>query len=227
MRFLTSLIVVLFSLFCIEAVVSAQVVDLQSGQTNVTLDFPTLDSAASLTFSSVSGDVIVPGTTIGSVAFPINSRTAASLPTTFSYDPSDFLGTFSGNIEHKGSVLFNADTVEVGDFRISYDVMRVGTLSGAGTGFYVESTTGIAAILFDVVDIGTLNTTTDNLVIGASLAVSPEFGGFLLTNNLSTSNLQGAVVGSALVSGVVPEPGTGVMILTAVLGLGLLNRRRR
>ena len=112
------------------------------------------------------------------MAFPINSRTAASLPTTFSYDPTDFLGSFSGTIEHTGSVFFNMDTVEVGNFTIGYDPIRVGNLGGAGTGFFVASTTGISATLFDIVDIDNLVPTAASLEIGADLAVSPEFGGF-------------------------------------------------
>ena len=203
-----------------------QTVDVVGGQTTVALDFATLESAASLAFYSVSGDVIVPGTIADSVAFPINPRDAASLPTTFSYDPSDFLGTFSGSIEHTGSVFFNADSVEVGNFKIGFDAARAGSLSGAGTGFFVESTTGVAAILFDVTNIGTLTTTTSQLDIGADLAVSPEFGQFLFDNSLSASNLEGVVVGAALVQGVVPEPASLSLLMMAGLGLLGMSRRR-
>ncbi len=203
----------------------AQVVDIERGQTNVALDVGLLESAASLTLSSVSSDVIAPGNIPDSVAFSINSRTASSLPTTFSYDPADFLGSFSGTIEHTGSVFFNTDTVEVGNFTIGFDPARAGTLGGAGTGFFVESTTGIAAILFDIVNIGTLEPTPTSLDIGADLAVSPEFGGFLFDNGLSATDLQGAVVGSALVEGVVPEPSSFVLLLMSLVGVSLGYRR--
>ena len=103
-------------------------VDIVGGQTSVLLDTATLSAAASLDLSGVSGPVIAPGNLgAGSVAFPINPRSAASLPTTFSYDPANFLGTFSGTIEHTGSVLFNAGTVEVGNFTIGFDAARAGT----------------------------------------------------------------------------------------------------
>ncbi|MFG0305071.1 MAG: hypothetical protein ACF8Q5_02515 [Phycisphaerales bacterium JB040] len=179
-------------------------VEVADGQTSVVLDFATLEAAASLAFSSVSGDVIAPGSLEGSVAFPINARDAAMLPTTFAYDYTDFLGTFSGTIEHTGSVLFNDDTVEVGNFTIGFDAGRVGTLEGAASGFFVESTTGVAAILFDIGAPSALSAGAFELVIGADLLVSPEFGGFLFDNGLSEANLAGAAVGSALV-----EAGTG------------------
>ncbi|MCC5823329.1 MAG: hypothetical protein LAT64_02225 [Phycisphaerales bacterium] len=199
---------------------AAAQVDVTGGQTSVLLDTATLSSAASLDLSGVSGDVIAPGNLgEGSVAFGINPRNASSLPTTFSYDPADFLGTFSGTIEHTGSVFFNSGTVEVGNFTIAFDAARVG---GDRSGFFVESTTGIAAILFDVGAPSTLDATASSLTIGADLLVSAEFAGFLLDNQLASVDLTGAVVGSALVQAV-PAPGGA-----AALGLaGLLAARRR
>ncbi len=198
-------------------------VDVTGGQTSVLLDTATLSSAASLDLSGVSGPVIAPGNLgANSVAFPINARDAASLPTTFSYDPSDFLGTFGGTIEHEGSVLFNSDTVEVGNFTIGFDAARAGTLGGNASGFFVESTVGIAAILFDIGAPSQLDATPSSLTIGADLLVSPEFGQFLFDNQLSSSNLQGADVGDALVQAV-PAPGT----VAALAGLGLMASRRR
>ena len=203
---------------------SAQSVNVVGGQTNVLLDTATLASAASLNLSGVSAGVIVPGTLPGSVAFPINSRSASSLPTTFSYDPSNFLGTFSGTIEHTGSVFFNTGTVEVGNFTIGFDAARAGTLSGRASGFFVRSTTGIAATLFDVAAPSSLSPTSSSLTIGADLLVSPEFGSFLFSNGLSASNLAGADVGDALVQAVVPAPGAAGALAAAGL---LLARRRR
>ena len=208
--------VVFFFSSLIAGIVQAQTVDVVGGATSVALDTDTLSAAAGLDLSGVSGDVIVPGTLPDSVAFGINSRDAASLPTTFSYDPADFLGTFSGTIEHTGSVFFNMDTIEVGNFTIAFDAARVGNLGGAGSGFFVESTTGLAATLFDVVDIDLGNLVADetDLIIPADLAVSPEFGQFLLDNQFSSMNLAGAVVGSALVEASVPEPSS--MVLMAI-----------
>lgn len=198
----------------------AQSVNVTGGQTNVALDFDTLSAAASLDLSGVSGDVIAPGNIPDSVAFSINARNAPSLPTTFSYDPGDFLGSFAGSIEHTGSVFFNNGTVEVGNFTIGFDAGRA---VGANSGFFVESTAGIAAILFDIGAPSTLDAGTSELEIGADLFVSAEFGAFLFDNGLSQSNLAGADVGDALVQATVPAPGAGVVLAAA----GLLATRRR
>ena len=204
-----------------------QTVEINSGQTNVLLDTSTLSSAAGLNLSSVSNDVIAPGNLgAGSVAFPVNARDAMAplLATTFAYDPADFLNTFSGTIEHVGSVFFNTDTVEVGNFTIGYDGARAGTLGGDASGFFIESTTGIAAILFDVENPTTLTATAGDLTIEADLLVSPEFAQFLLDNTLASTNLAGADVGDSLVEAVVPEPGTAfILTLGAIVAL----RRKR
>lgn len=188
------------------------------GQTNVLLDVATLSAAASLDLSSVSSDVIAPGALgDGSVAFGINATDAPLLPTTFSYDAG--LSSFSGSIEHTGSVFFNDDAVEVGNFSIGFDAGRVGD---SRSGFFVESTTGIAAILFDVATPSFVQADSSILSIEADLLVSGEFASFLFDNGLASSDLTGADVGDALVSAV-PTPGS-VMMLGAA---GLVAARRR
>lgn len=203
------------------AVALAAPIEITGGQTSVLLDTDTLSAAASLNLSVVSADVFAPGNLgAGSVAFGINGRGASSLPTTFSYDSDDFLGTFGGAIEHTGSVFFNDGTVEVGNFTIGFDGARVG---GDRSGFFVESTTGISAILFDVADPGTLDAGAFSLTIGADLLVSSEFAGFLQANQLASVDLTGAVVGSALVQAV---PAPGAMALLGLGGLAAARRRR-
>lgn len=192
----------------------AQPVDVTGGQTSVLLDTATLSAAAGLDLSGVSADVIAPGEIDGSVAFGINSRDAASLPTTFSYDPSDFLGSFSGTIEHSGSVFFNSDSVEVGNFTIGFDAARAG---GDRSGFFVESTTGVAAILFDVGAPSMLDVSANQLIIEADLLVSAEFASFL-----GNSALAGADVGDARVNAVPAPAGFGLLAAG-----GLLAARRR
>ncbi|MFI4883140.1 MAG: hypothetical protein ACIAQU_11205 [Phycisphaerales bacterium JB064] len=205
----------------LSAAASAQSFDVIGGQTSVLLDTDTLSSAASLNLSSVSPDVIAPGSLgDGSVAFGINPRDAASLPTTFSYEAG--LASFGGTIEHTGSVFFNMDSVEVGNFTIGYDGTRVG---GDRSGFFVASTTGISAILFDVASPDSLSATADGLDIRADLLVSSEFATFLRDAGLASADLTGADVGDALVEGVVPAPGAAVLV--GVAGLGAAIRRRR
>jgi len=199
---------------------AAQGVDVIGGQTSVALDFGTLESAAGLTLDSVSSDVISPGDLPDSVAFGINARDG-SLPTTFSYESSDFLGTFSGTIEHSGSVLFNSGAIEVGDFTIGFDGARVG---GGASGFFVESTAGLTGILFDVADPSSLSATDSALSIQADLLVSSEFAQTLIDAGLASSDLTGANVGEALVSANVPAPGAAGL---AAVGLVAASRRRR
>ncbi|MEM1213860.1 MAG: hypothetical protein AAGI68_16350 [Planctomycetota bacterium] len=203
---------------------SAGSVQVVGGQTSVLLDTATLSAAANLDLSGVSSDVIAPGE-LGpnSVAFAINP-TDGSLPTTFAYDPADFLGSFSGAIEHSGSVFFNNDAVEVGDFTIGFDASRAG---GNASGFFVESTTGIAAVLFDIGAPSLLDAQSDSLTIEADLLVSNEFANFLLGQSLASSDLTGATVGSARVSAVsVPSPST-VLGGLALCGLFVARRRRQ
>lgn len=196
----------------------AETYDVTGGQTSVLLDTAALSSAASLNLSSVSPDVFAPGE-LGdnSVAFGINPRNASSLPTTFSYDAG--LASFSGTIEHTGSVFFNDDTVEVGNFTIAYDAARVGD---DRSGFYVASTTGIAAILFDVASPSSVVADASGLQISADLLVSAEFGQFLFNKGLSSTNLTGVDVGDAFVNAV-PTPGA----LGVLAAGGLLATRRR
>jgi|GEM_PF-1434378 hypothetical protein len=206
----------------------ADPVFLDSGQTSVLLDLTTLESAAGLTLSGVSAKVITPGN-LGpnSVAFPINPRnaTAPLFPTTFEYDSNDFLSTFSGTIEHEGSVFFNNDTIEVGHFRIGFDGSRVG---GDASGFFVESTVGLAAILFDVAAPSVLEALASGLTIQANLLVSPEFASVLQTAGLAASDLTGAMVGSALIqANVIPEPAAlTLMGMGVVVGVVATVHRR-
>jgi len=205
----------------IAAAAQAQTFDVIGGQTSVLLDTDTLSSAASLDLSSVSPDVIAPGALgASSVAFGINPRDAMMLPTTFSY--TEGLGSFGGTIEHTGSVFFNMDSVQVGNFTIGFDAGRVG---GDRSGFFVESTTGISAILFDVASPDSLSATSDGLSIGADLLVSSEFATFLQDAGLASADLTGADVGDALVEGIVPAPASALLL--GVAGLGAAARRRR
>jgi hypothetical protein len=197
---------------------SAASVFVIGGQTSVALDFETLSSVG-LEFSGISPDVIVPGSLDGSVAFGINARDAASplRPTTFTYDPADFLGSFAGSIEHAGSVFFNDGALEVGNFSIGFDASRA---TGDAIGFFVESTVGLSAILFDIAAPSQLSATSTDLTIGAALLVSPELAGVL-----GNEQLTGATVGQARVEAVaIPTPSA---VLAGLMGVALVLRRGR
>jgi hypothetical protein len=212
------------SLAAFTSIAHAQVVQVDGGATSVALDTATLASAANLTLSGVSPGIGA-GSLPGSVAFPITARTAPTLPTTFAYNPASFLTSFSGTIEHRGSVFFNTGTVEVGDFSIGYDAARaVGLGATQPSGFFVRSNRGVSAILFDVAGPTTLTPTAASLTIQSNLLVSPEFAGFLQQNGLATTNLTGADVGDALVQATVPEPSALPLSLLALAGV--VKRRR-
>lgn len=221
MRLISKSMFVLTSIAALAAVHSAaaDTVQVVSGQTSVLLDTATLSAAASLDLSGVAGGTIAPGDLgAASVAFPINPPGASppDLPTTFSYDPADFLGTFAGTIEHNGSVLFNSDTIEVGNFTIGFDAGRI---VGSASGFFVESTTGLNQILFDLANPVPVATSA-NLMIDADLIVSPEFAQDLLDLDLADDNLTGADVGDARVMAIIPEPSAAGL---ALIGLATLS----
>lgn len=196
----------------------AQQQQLDGGQTSVLLDTTTLSSVG-LDLSSVSADVIVPGELgADSVAFGINSR-SDSPATTFLYEIVD-LAPFSGTIEHQGSVFFNADAIEVGDFSIGFDGARA---SGANSGFFVESTVGITAILFDIETPSLVDAGATELRIEADLLVSSEFAAVL-----GDSNLTGVDVGDALVVGsasAVPEPSSMALVSGCVIAFVVRRRK--
>jgi hypothetical protein len=199
----------------------------QDGTTSVSLNTDVLASAAGLTVSGAA-DTVTPlfsggGAGFTTVGFDI---TPAS---TFSY--SDGLAPFGGTIEHTGTVTFTVgagpDTLTLGNFRIGYDAVRVG---GDRSGFFVQDTFSLGAILFDIgsPSVNTANSTT-LAITGSSLLVSSELGGFLVTQGLSASNLTGAVIGSAQINAsAIPEPSSfALLAAVGALGLAIGQRRRR
>jgi len=197
---------------------SAGVVTMVGGQTSVLLDLELLAAAANLQLTGVSDAVIVPGN-LGesSVAFVITPPTSAVLPTTFAYDPTDFLGTANGAINHRGSITFN-DSITLGNFQIAFGVDGLEVIDTLGT--FGELPTA----LFDLA----ITTISPGAVIfdaTAELLVSAAFAAILLDLELATSDLTGAVVGLARVQGfMIPAP--GAIALLAVAG-AIGTRRRR
>lgn len=192
---------------------SADMVGIVGGQTNVTLDFELLSSAAGLDLSGIT-----PGTLItqdaSTVGFVITPPNAFDGPSTFNYDSGDFAGTFGGGIQHRGGVYFNDNAILVGNFGIGFD-----------DGWFVNSTVGLEGQLFDV-DILTADPTAQSFEVFGNLLVSEFFAGVLLDLGLASSDLTGANVGTASIEGfmsnAVPAPGA-----LALLGLGGLSARRR
>ena len=192
---------------------TADMVGIVGGQTNVTLDFALLSSAAGLDLSGIT-----PGTLItedpSTVGFVITPPNAFDGPSTFGYDTGDFGGSFGGGIQHRGGVYFNDNAILVGNFGIGFD-----------DGWFVNSNVGLEGQLFDV-DITSAAPTADSFLAEGDLKVSEFFAGVLLELGLAGSDLTGAKVGSASIQGFmsnsVPAPG-----VLAMLGIGGLAARRR
>jgi hypothetical protein len=222
----------ILSLFCALlalAPAAANAAALQAivgGQTTVQLT-PTVLSSAGLTVSGYSPEVIIPGILADSIAFPINSPSAPIRPTTFVFDPATFPapGSFSGEVNHEGSVFFNTNTLEVGDFTIAFDAARQGTLSGQASGFYVQSNAGINGILFDLTAPDVVTTPT-GVKATSDLLISPEFGMALVNMAITNFNLRGFTVGLIRVQGTVPEPASVALALSGLAMLGVVRRRK-
>ena len=197
---------------------SADMVEIVGGQTNVLLDTELIAKATGLVLEGTSEGVITPGNLgKGSVAFGITSPDSADLPTTFTYDSSDFFGSFSGTIEHRGAIFFGgAADVTLGNFTIAYDAIA---------GFQVIDNLDLGVALFDVA-ISDASPLVDTFEVAGDLLISNEFAVLLIELGLTQNDLSGADVGDTLVQGlnqVVPAPGA----IGAFLVAGIAGRRRR
>lgn len=155
-----------------------------------------------------------------SVAFGINPPNAIdpALSTTFTYD-SDAFAPFAGAIEHSGRVSFNDGTVTVGDFTIRAAENR----PDGASGFVVESTFGLAGILFDIAN-PIVEPFENSLTIASDIWVSPE-----LASILGNDDFAGVDAGMALVvakSMAIPLPAVAWLFPAGLIaGLGWMRRQ--
>ena len=210
-------------------VARAATVNVTGGQTSIAFDTAALTTAG-LTVSGSTG-VNDPGDIPNSLGFPINPRDAAVRPTTFSYDPTDFANTHTGNIEHSGTVQFNGNpALDAGDLTIAFDANRAGTLNGNASGYFVQTNTGGGGILFDLGTPTNLNATDTSLTIDANVLASPEFAQALLGSQTTTTDVTGSVLGTAHIAATAsgeqppPPPPPGIPLPPAVIpGLACLG----
>jgi hypothetical protein len=197
----------------------ATTAQVEGGSTSVLFGNGALD-ALGLTITDASSDVGAGNLGPNSVSFGINPRDAggSALDTTFIYDSPNF-APFSGAIEHSGSIEFN-DSITVGNFTIRAESDRpAGT-----TGFVVESTLGLNAVLFDIAN-PIIESFDNSLVIAADILVSPE-----LADALGNPDFAGIDAGMALVdarSTVVPIPAAAWLFGSGLIGLVGIARRKK
>lgn len=177
---------------------STEPVTISSGATSVTLDFETLETAASLAFASVEN------TASPAIEFPAGFAITPETPFQYTLEP---FAPVAGNISHTGSLTFTIagteDQVTLGNFSIGYDAARA---SNENSGFFVEDTLAGLGILFDVATPTTLGAGGAGFFVEAPLNVSPEFATYLTDNNLAETDLTGAEVGAAQINSFAAPP---------------------
>ncbi len=203
--------------------VGAKPVVATGGQTSVLL----ADDFAERTGLALSGrsSEVTSGALPGSVAFPINGRDDPERPTTLAYDTDAPAASVTGSFEHTGSLRFNDDSIEVGNFSIAV------TSTVFDTGALVSDTINPLGGLFWAVAEADETTATDTFAqIRGDLLVTRAFADFLDDAGLvdSADALAGADVGDFQIDAtVVPLPGAVVLLGTAVAALGAARARHR
>lgn len=197
----------------------ADLVMVVSGQSNLFLN-PTVLNNLGITIGTTTGTVTpASGYT---VAYPISARDATP-NTTFSYDPTNFAGTFSGVVEHTGTVTLQlgASSIVLGNFTVGYDASRV---NATRSGFFIEDNVTLYAPLFDIAEADkSVQATATFLQLNGSLLLSLE-----AAIGLGDNSLEGLNMGSGFVDAVsaVPEP-SSILMLAGVGVVGSLFARRR
>ena len=116
----------------------------ESGVTSVFLDFETVLSPLGIDLAGAD-DVVDPTSDDFLVGFTITDDSD------FTFAAEDTLTPLSGTIGHTGSVTLAIDTLTedltVGNFVIGFDADRA---SDTATGFFVQDTLSLGAVLFDI-----------------------------------------------------------------------------
>jgi hypothetical protein len=197
----------------------ADVILVVSGQSNLFLN-PTQLNILGITIGATTGTVTPEsGYT---VAYPISARDATP-NTTFSYDPTNFSGTFSGVIAHTGTVTFQSITTPfvMGNFTVGYDAFRV---DATRSGFFIKDNVTLNAPLFDIAEADkTVQATATFLKLDGSLLLSVE-----AATGLGDASLEGLTMGKGFVDAIsaVPEP-SSILMLAGVGVVGSFFARRR
>ena len=162
----------------------------ESGVTSVFLNFEEVLSPLGIDLAGAD-DVVDPAAGLFQVGFTITPDTD------FTFSDENIITPLSGAIAHIGSVTLAIDTMDedltVGNFVIGFDADRV---SDATSGFFVQDTLSLGIVLFDITNPPTaFNLTSDALMLGSDLAISPEFAEVL--TQIEKPGLAGAVVGAA------------------------------
>jgi hypothetical protein len=181
--------------------------------------------AGGWTLIGVSSDVTpTPGVfrTVTSVGVPVNSRTDAVRPTDATYNTSNPLATFAGDIEMRGYLTYlygSGLTLELGDFSLSRDAARAGMLGGLASGYYLRSNRpGGPGIAFDIQSPTMVGDTT-SFTFGGTLLASPELGQFF--QPFGQAGFVGSSLGSINIGGAA-QPGASAVPLPAAFYPGLV-----
>ena len=152
------------------------------------------------------------------------------LPTTFRYAEGT-LPPFSGAIEHAGGIVLGVIgttiELELGNFTIGFDDMRIGGPNPDATGFFVRDNIDVGAVLFDLTS-PLVEAFDNSLVITANLAISQELSDFLNGAGVIGDNVTGVDAGLALAvadASVVPVPAAVWLFGSALALLGWVRRK--
>lgn len=205
----------------LPAIAQAATFAVESGVTQVSLDFATLETFG-ITLGGASEDALANGDEVFPVGFDITPDTS------FEFSDEGGLTPLGGTIEHAGSVTLNvtddnnsaADptAVTLGDFTIGFSAERV---SDTASGFFVQDNLDLAGtVLFDIAvpAAGDVTLTEELLILEADLAVADQFAG-ALSSVFGKPDLRGATIGRAKTTANLTTATASVPESASVLGL--------